>query len=465
MNIQPKIEPGSSPTNSNNNLEDKSIHDLVMVLRGTCQWDTFDSIEAVLERRDMRLREEFHTERLLRLHSESEFRKREEIVEKEKIIHESYEALLKEVKEVGLADPKTIEELQKKNSELELEVENLKEKCVDGRNELDVLNHEILEMKSKTGKLESEVLELRKLNEKMVEDNNELVVLREMIGKLEHEVLELRRLKKKLLENSSAHDELRSKVHVLEGDKNDLADLKIKTGELKETMKKNLETISELRKENDKRTVDILLGSFYKKFRGLTGRVSRLEDDTSFEENEEENISEDHFRNDIVEEAAPLQRNEAVHQTLGVSASTQPQSKGSKDAQGASSGEKCWIIYTRKPRKTVVIAGSIGGMGTIKVKKDIEIMHLDVDNWCMSEGVHEKKAIYGLVVKNEDPSPSSSLVVQQKTKFVNAVDTVKRNFAFSDSETSTSSSSSDDSSFLDNLTVRSTISLAKKKKM
>ncbi|RHN57945.1 hypothetical protein MtrunA17_Chr5g0445831 [Medicago truncatula] len=410
MNIQPKIEPGSSPTNSNNNLEDKSIHDLVMVLRGTCQWDTFDSIEAVLERRDMRLREEFHTERLLRLHSESEFRKREEIVEKEKIIHESYEALLKEVKEVGLADPKTIEELQKKNSELELEVENLKEKCVDGRNELDVLNHEILEMKrlkrkwfddrnaldelqrkvgvledekndlaeiksknselkatvtkylatiselrkenskladgnnkidvlrSKTGKLESEVLELRKLNEKMVEDNNELVVLREMIGKLEHEVLELRRLKKKLLENSSAHDELRSKVHVLEGDKNDLADLKIKTGELKETMKKNLETISELRKENDKRTVDILLGSFYKKFRGLTGRVSRLEDDTSFEENEEENISEDHFRNDIVEEAAPLQRNEAVHQTLGVSASTQPQSKGSKDAQGASSG-------------------------------------------------------------------------------------------------------------------------------
>jgi len=350
-----------------------------MVLRGTCQWDTFDSVEAVLENRYMRLREEFHMERLLRLHSESEFRKREEIVEKEKIIHGSYEALLKEVKEVGLADPKTIEELQKKNSELELEVENLKERCVDGRNELDVLKHEILDLKKlkrkwfddrnaldklrrkvgilkdekndlakiksenselkesvtkylatiselrkenrkladgnneidvlrrKNGELESEILELRKLNEKMVEDNNELVVLREMIGKLEHEVLELRKSKKKRSDDSNAHDEVRSKVHVIEGDENDLAELKIETGELKETMKKNLETISELRKENDKRTFEILLGSFNKKFRGLTGRVSRLEDDTNFDENED--VCDNEFRTDIIEEAAPLQTN------------------------------------------------------------------------------------------------------------------------------------------------------------
>ncbi|RHN57947.1 hypothetical protein MtrunA17_Chr5g0445851 [Medicago truncatula] len=111
------------------------------------------------------------------------------------------------------------------------------------------------------------------------------------------------------------------------------------------------------------------------------------------------------------------------------------------------------------------------GMGTMKVKKDIEIIHLDDDDddedWRMSQGVHEKKAIYGLVVKNEYPSPS--LVVQQKTKFANAVDTVKRKFSFSDSETSTSSSSSssfsDDLSFLDNLTTRSITSLAKEKKM
>lgn len=54
------------------------------------------------------------------------------------------------------------------------------------------------------------------------------------------------------------------------------------------------------------------------------------------------------------------------------------------------------------------------GMGIMKVKKDIEIIHLDDDDdddedWCMSQGVHENKAIYGLVVKNEYPSPSSSL--------------------------------------------------------
>ena len=204
----------------------------------------------------------------------------------------------------------TISELRKENRKL-----------ADGNNEIDVLRR-------KNGEPESEVLELRKLNEK--------------IGKLEHEVLELRKSKKKLLDNSSAHDELRSKVHVLEGDKNDLSDLKIKTGELKETMKKNLETISELRKENGKRTFEILLGSFHKKFRGLTGRGSRLEDD-NFEENED--VCDDEFSTDIVEEAAPLQTNEDVHQTIEVSASTQPQSEGSKDAQGASSDMEIMHAY------------------------------------------------------------------------------------------------------------------------
>ncbi|RHN57942.1 hypothetical protein MtrunA17_Chr5g0445801 [Medicago truncatula] len=108
------------------------------------------------------------------------------------------------------------------------------------------------------------------------------------------------------------------------------------------------------------------------------------------------------------------------------------------------------------------------GKGTMKVKKDIEIMHFDDNNdddeRCMSQGVHEMNAIYGIAVKNEDPTPSSSLAVQLGTKFANAVNTVKRKFSFSDSETSTSSSS-DDSLFLDNLTGRSEVSLAKKKKL
>ncbi|RHN57943.1 hypothetical protein MtrunA17_Chr5g0445811 [Medicago truncatula] len=278
MNIQPKIEPGSSsPTNPKNNLEDNPIHDLVKIL-------------CVLESRDLRLREEFHLERLSRLHAEFESKKREEMFEK--------------------GNGKTIQELQKKNNELEVEVMNLKEKLVDGSNEVGVLRTKIVE-------LESEILELRKLNEKMLEDNNELVVLREMIGKLEHEVLELRKLKKKWFDDSNAHDEVRSKVRVMEGDKNDLAGLKIETGELKETMKKNLETISELRKENDKRTVEILLGGFYKKFRGMTGRVSRFDDDTNFEENQEDDVSDDEFRN------------VDAHHTLGVS-----------DAHGASSDKR-----------------------------------------------------------------------------------------------------------------------------
>jgi len=284
MNIQPKIEPGSSPIK----LEDNPIHDLVKIL-------------CVLESRDLRLREEFHMERLSRLHAQFESKKREEMFEK--------------------GNGKTIEELQKKNNELEIEVKNLKERCVDGNNGIDVLQ-------KKNNELESEVLELRKLNEKMVEDNNELVVLREMIDKLEHEVLELRKSKKKWFDDSNACDEVRSKVRVMEGDKNDLAELKIETGELKETMKKNLETISELRKENDKRTVEILLGSFYKKFRGMTGRVSRLDDHTNFEGNQQEHVSDDEFRN------------VDAHRTLGVS-----------DAQGGSSG--IGIMHVSRPKNSI----------------------------------------------------------------------------------------------------------------
>jgi len=365
MNIQPKTEPGSPPgfhsTNPNNNLEDKSIHDLVMVLRQTCQWETFDRVEAVLENRYMRLREELHLEKLSRLYAESEFKKREEICEKGKKVQESYEALLKEVKVNGLANSDTIEELSRKKIDLEVEVEKLKEKCFDGSNEIYVLRR-------KNGELESEILELRKLNEKRMGDSNELGVLRKMIGKLEHEVLELRKSKKKWLDDSDAFHALRNKVRVLEGDKNALAGVEVTNGKLKDTVKKNLETISRLGKEksklaDEKRKIEILLGSMYKKFKGLLGRLSGLEDDTkllksvgasgggnnegkspvdpmaaNIEDKDEEDFLDDEFGNDTVEEAAPLQTNEDGNHTLGVAASTQPQSKGNKDVQGSSSG-------------------------------------------------------------------------------------------------------------------------------
>jgi len=357
MNIQPKTEPGSPPgfhsTNPNNNIEDKSIHDLVMVMRQTCQWETFDSVETVLEDRYMRLREELQLEKLSRLYAESEFKKREEICEKGKKVQESYEALLKEVKVNRLAN-------SEQKNELEEEVEKLKKKCADGSNEIDVLRR-------KNGELEAKILELRKLNEKWMDDNNELVVLRKMIGKLEHEVSELRKSKKKWLDDSNAFDALRNKVRVLEGDKNVLAGVEVRNGEVKETVKKILETISRLGKEksklaDEKRKIEILLGSMYKKFKGLVGRLSRLEDDTNLLKSvgvsgggnnegkspvdpmaanivrDEEDFLDDEFGNDTVVEAAPLQINEDANHTLGVAASTQPQSKGNKDVQGSSSG-------------------------------------------------------------------------------------------------------------------------------
>jgi len=306
MNVQPKTEPGSPPdfhsTNPNNNLEDKCIHDLVMVLRGTCQWETFDRVEAVLESRDIRLREEkqklqqdFEMERLKlkeqldmeilsRLHAEFEFRKREEICLKGKKVQESYEALLKEVKVNRLAD----EELQKKNNELEDEIKNFKEKLVNGSNEVDVLRIKIVE-------LEDEVLELKKLKKKWEEDDIELAVLRKMIGELQSKVLELTKSKE-----------------------NAMVGLKIKIGELEETVKKNLATMSDLRNESRKLTeekceVEILLKALKRKFIRLRERAATLEEDIE------------------------LLKGLDAHHTLGVAATTQPHSKGSKEAKGTSS--------------------------------------------------------------------------------------------------------------------------------
>lgn len=377
--MQPKTEPGSPPGSNStkpNKLEDKSIHDLVMVLRGTCQWETFDSVEAVLEKRDMRLREEnqklqqsfemerlklreeFHLERLSRVYAESEFKKREEICEKGKKVQESYEALLKEVKVNRLADRKTNEELEKKNNELEVEIKNLKEKCVDRSNEVDVLRTEIVE-------LEDGVLELKKIKKKWEEDDIELGELRKMTGELESKVLELTKSKEKWLD-----------------DKNALDGLKVKIEELEETVKKNLATMSELRNESsklaeEKREAETLLEALKRKFIRLRERVTTLEEDLillsgldasiggnnegepsadpvvpsseeseeervpvvdPFEDNEDENAGEDEFINDIVDEAAPLPINQDDHYTLGVAASTQSPSKGIKDAQGSSSG-------------------------------------------------------------------------------------------------------------------------------
>ncbi|WJX59695.1 hypothetical protein P8452_44986 [Trifolium repens] len=497
MSIQPKPEPGSPPsstsTNPNNDFEQKTIPDLVHVLRGTCRVHTFDTIEEVLVKRDEKLREEIQqlqqkfeleklqlreklqVEVLLRIQAEEEVRKREVLCEKGKRVQESYETLLKDVKTNGLVERNMIKELEKKNNELKSEVKNLKEKCVYDGNKFDVIRRKNVE-------LESEVLELKKVKEKLVEDGNELGVLRKMIGELESKVLDLSKLNEKLMKDNNGFDELRGKV-----------------GELEERVKNHMKTISELREENSKladkkRTVEILYKLLCTKFRDLQERVSRLEDNTKLwmnvdasdgVNNEGEpwmnveapdggnsegepwmnvDISdggnseggppadpvtdlEDNGEEDDTVEAAPLPRIEDAPHSLEVAVSTQPQNIGSNEVQGA-----------------------LSASGRVELVNGIEVINLDDDDdddddWFISEGVHGKTATFGIAVKDE--YPSSSVATQQNSKFTNeVVDTVKRKCPFSDIETSSSSDdSSVDYSFIDNLPISSVVSQGKKTKM
>lgn len=106
--------------------------------------------------------------------------------------------------------------------------------------------------------------------------------------------------------------------------------------------------------------------------------------------------------------------------------------------------------------------------GKSKLEKDIEIINLDDDDdddRCISQGMNGKKSVSGISVKTEYLTPSSSTAFQPKDRLANVVDMVKRRFRFIVSESSSSTSiSSDDSSYLENLTLRSTGSRAKKKK-
>ncbi|XP_058742854.1 uncharacterized protein LOC131615714 isoform X2 [Vicia villosa] len=486
MNIEPKTEPGSPPwsipTNPNN-FENKSIEDLIGILRGTYQFEVFDIVEGVLLSRDSSLREEIRLlqenvdlergklledldfERLSRIQAEVDFRQREEFYEKEKgRLRESYESLMREVKVNGLAEGVRVRELREKNGKLECEVKNLKEKCVEDGKEIEVL-------RVKNDGLEVEVLGLREMKGKWEEDSNEICVLRKMVGDLENEVRELRKLRKKSLDDSVAIDELKRKVRVMEDDKNELVKLEVKKDELEGSVKKNLGTISELRKENgkladEKRRVEELLESSNTRFRGLSERVRKLENDiipllsvdasgdrkneggpsvkpvvADFEDKDRD-VRDNKFRNDTGEEA------EDAHHSPEVAVSTQPQSKGDKGAQGASPGK-----------------------GTMQLEKNIEIINLvddddDDDDKCMSmsRGVHEKKVVFGNAMKIEDPTPSSTVAWQQQIKPANPLDMLKRKISFSDSESS-SSTSSFDPSFLDNLAISSAVSHAKKRKV
>lgn len=118
--------------------------------------------------------------------------------------------------------------------------------------------------------------------------------------------------------------------------------LRTKNVELEETVKKNLATISELRKENskledEKRGVEKLLKSVDTKFRGLHERVARLEDDTerlmSVDDSEgesdvdpmvaasgdkdEEDVDDCEFRNGAVEGLSSSLQGKSIKQKRG----------------------------------------------------------------------------------------------------------------------------------------------------
>ncbi|WJX64919.1 hypothetical protein P8452_49643 [Trifolium repens] len=478
MNLQPKMEPGSPSTShiildrdedetylteTAKNLEDKTIPDLVEVLRVAYLPKTFDNVEAVLLSRDHGLRDQIQLlqqnvemmkqqlqeEKLARLKAEEEVKKRERVCEEGKKLEQRYTTLLKELKRTDLAaDRDTVDILRKRNIELKemwgkekSEVKKyevmLKEAEMRGEKDRDAME----ELKKKKIEFECEV---KQLNEKRVVDGKAFDVLRTMMVELENQILEL---KGKKTEDDKSFDELRekngelknevlelqSKVRrVLEDDRKGLAEIEIKNGVLKETVKDNLAMISRLKNENsslaeEKRKGEILSESLNMKFKELHERVAKMEDDTELlmrvdaswgRKNEEGDPPGDpmvaEFGNDTVQ-AAPLPRNEDA----------QPQNIGSKDAQGSPSAS-----------------------GRLKVLVDTD------DDQFMSRGVHEKNVISGIAVKNDHPTPSSSIAVEMAK--------IKRSIV--DSETS-SSGSSCDLSFLDNLASRFVVSEAKKKKM
>ncbi|MCI31417.1 DNA double-strand break repair Rad50 ATPase-like, partial [Trifolium medium] len=134
----------------------------------------------------------------------------------------------------------------------------------------------------------------------------------------------------------------------------------IQIGELEERVKNHLATITELGEENSK--LADKKQAVETKYRELQERVSKLKEVTKllmnvdassdgnnerephadpmvadFEDLPVEDARVNVFGHDTVE-AAPLRRNEYVHDSFRVAASTQPQNIGGNNAQGASSG-------------------------------------------------------------------------------------------------------------------------------
>ncbi|TKY57383.1 hypothetical protein E2542_SST21831 [Spatholobus suberectus] len=264
---------------------------------------------------------------------------------------------------------------------------------------------------------------LKEVKKNGLVEKNTIEELRKKNLALERENCDLKELKEKWLDDGKSVAELRIKIRVLE-----------------EAMKKNLTVTEGLRTENSeladkKRRCETLIESLESKFRELSVRVVKLEDDTkllmsedasgfgntdvepdpgvTYAVNDEEDGADYELENDTGG-PVPVQRNEDTRHSLDTGMAQSP-SKGNKEPLGTSAGEK------------------------LKLENVVEIIDLDDDDdddddvGFTSQGLHGKKAISQIVAKNEHPSSSDADAVQHKRKYVSAIGT----------STSTSSSSAD----------------------
>lgn len=219
MDLRPKTEPGSRPMlasgdqSGQRNLKNMSISELVSVLRAAFLMDDFDRVEEVLVAREARLKAEIEEKikeigslqekiEVERIQVEEELKKREEQSQKGKRAQESYEKLLKTVKESGFNDKNAINELRNKNRELEGEkrkLEELKKNWVVDKNALAGLRirNSELEESVKKNLLEDKntIDQLRTENSQLADEKRRAEALvqswKEKFGELNERVLKL----------------------------------------------------------------------------------------------------------------------------------------------------------------------------------------------------------------------------------------------------------------------------------
>ncbi|KAK7317999.1 hypothetical protein RJT34_02685 [Clitoria ternatea] len=127
---------------------------------------------------------------------------------------------------------------------------------------------------------------LRKIKSKGLIDQNTVAELKIKNEALERENSELKALKRKWDVDTATFAEVRSRLEIEKvGNENALDKLKMKNTELAEVVKKNLETIEDLRAENNKladkkRRFEELNETLETKFEELNERVLKLEVDT-----------------------------------------------------------------------------------------------------------------------------------------------------------------------------------------